>query len=633
MNVEVTSVSKSKQRIADAPAAVTVITQDDIQRSGLHEIPEILRLAPGLFVQRGTQFASWAVASRGLPYDFNNNLLVLQDGRTLYTPIFGGVVWNTVDYVIPDLDRIEVIRGPGATLWGANAVNGVINITSKSAKDTQGLLVDSRLSSDDSDAAVRYGGKIDKDTYYRVYIKRGHLNDMTSPEGGDPGYAVDSERGGFRIDRYASSQDVLTLQGDLFETRGENSFIQPLFIPPFSAPGHQDNVFTGGNVLARWTHTVSETNEFSLQAYLDRLNLTTSLEQTNISTFDLDFQHHLQPFKGNDVIYGFGARVQPFQSESPGDGLSTSSPLGITWDQNMDLSLFSAFLQDTITLIPDRFKLTLGSKLEYNSLTQWEVEPSARLMFTPNETNSIWAGVSRTVRTPGMDNRTFHFPVAVFPDNKGSLTEITFAGNHDNGSEHMISYELGYRSQVTKAWGLDIAGFLDEHEGLLVAQQQAPITVNDPVPHTEIISKDVNGTDTENYGVEISSNLQVNDHWRLNGSYSLLISHVVSADPNTTLAGTYYEGPRNQFQLHSYYDITKNLQFNTSFYYVDKSQSGDIPNYTRLDGNITWTPKPGVALQVGVQNATDPQHPEFLRRSGAQSEIETAFYAQMTLKF
>jgi iron complex outermembrane receptor protein len=632
MNIEVTSVSKSKQRIAEAPAAVTVIHADDIQRSGLREIPEILRLVPGLFVQRGTQFNTWAVASRGLPYDFNNNLLVLQDGRTLYTPIFGGVVWSTVDYPTADLDRLEVVRGPGGTLWGANAVNGVINITSKRADQTQGLLVESRVGMDDSDATVRYGGRIGGGTYYRVYGKGRSFDDLRSAGGVAPRYGMESFSGGFRVDRDRSDADHVTLQGDFFGVDAENSLIQPVFVSPFNAPGNRDHRFRGGNVLGRWTHTVSATSDYSLQAYVDRLAIDSSLQQEHISTFDVDFQHHLQPLDRHDLIYGFSGRLQPFESTPPGTGLSASSPLGITYVANANLYLLSALLQDTVALVPDRLKLTLGSKLEYNNLTRVEAEPSARMMYTPNTVNSIWTGVSRAVRTPGLDNRTFRFPVAIVPNAAGNVTEIIFGGNRNADSEHLLAYEAGYRSQITKAWSVDVAGFVNEHKGLLVAQQQAPVAVSTPVSHLEVLRQDINGADTENYGAEVSSTVQVADNWQLTGSYTRLNSRVVSAEPNTTLAGTYYEGPRNQFQIHSYWRIALGLQLDSSLYRVDSAQSAAVPAYTRLDAAVVWAITQRLRLQVGVQNALDPQHSEFLRRSGPQAEIGRAVYAQMTLR-
>jgi iron complex outermembrane recepter protein len=633
MNVEVTSVSKNRQRVADAPAAVTVISQDDIQRSGLRQIPEILRMAPGLFVQRGTT-NQWTIASRGLAYDFNNNLLVLQDGRSVYYPVNGSVNWSTIDYPVADLERIEVIRGPGATLWGANAVNGVINITSKSAEDTQGGLIDTRAGTDDSDLAVRYGGQIDGQTFYRVYMKGLHLNDLhVDPHHFDANYGLDSGVSGFRIDRRSSDRDHFTLQGDVYSVSSEDPQSRPLYVPPFTRPAQQNQKFDGGNVLARWTHTVSSKSNYTLQAYVDHANTDLESMSYRISTIDIDFQHRLPLMANHDLIYGVNGRIQPFHSEAAGDGLSLDSPLGISWTPSENLYLLSAFIQDTITLVPDRVKFTLGTKVEYNSLTQWEFEPSARLLWTPNNRHSAWAAVSRAVRTPGQDNRTFFLPVAVFPNGGGTLTQINFAGSDDTESESLVAYELGYRSQITSAWSIDVAGFLNNHKGLLVAQSQTPVFVPTPVPHVNITSIDVNGADLRNYGVELASTLHINERWRIRGSYSLLISDIVSSDPGVTFNGTFYDAPRNQFQLHSALNITQNLQFNTALYYVDSVQNGQIPSYARLDANLTWTPRSGMAVQVGIQNALDPEHPEFVPRSGPQSEIETAIYGQLTWQF
>jgi iron complex outermembrane receptor protein len=486
MKIEVTSVSKSSLRIADAAAAVTVITSADIQRSGLRQIPEVLRLVPGLFVQRGAQVSTWTVAARGLPYDFNNNLLVLQDGRAVYTPIFGGVVWNTVDPPTADLERIEVIRGPGGTLWGANAVNGVVNITSKRANDTQGLMVDSRAGMDGYDATVRYGGRVGADTYYRVYGKGRSLDDLYSAGGVKPRYGLESLTGGFRVDRDTSTRDHLSLQGAFFGVNAQNSLVQPMYVAPFRVSGLRDNRFRGGNILARWTRTASESSGYSLQAYFDHLAIDTTSQAEKISTFDVEFQHNLRRFSRHDVIYGFSGRVQPFEGELPGSGLSASSPLGITWIPSINLYLGSAYLQDTITWVPKRLKLTLGTKLEYNSLTRFELQPNVRLLYTPNDTNSGWASVSRAVRTPGLDNRTFYLPVAVMPNAAGGLTEIAFAGNPEADSERLVSYEIGYRSQIVKRWSVDLTAFFSQQKGLLVAQRRAPVAVSTPVPHLAI---------------------------------------------------------------------------------------------------------------------------------------------------
>jgi iron complex outermembrane receptor protein len=306
MNVEITSVSRYKQRVSQAPGAVSVISQDDIRRSGMTSIAELLRLSPGLDVAR-VHANQWAITSRGFNDVFANKLLVLMDGRTVYTPAFSGVYWDTVDYVLPDLDRIEVIRGPGATLWGANAVNGVINITSKSARDTQGWLFDGVAGSEEQIGSVRYGGKIDDRTYYRIYGKYRNVDDAVFSGGERAQDGWEAMRGGFRIDRYASDQDTFTVQGDAFTERtGETatfaSFIPPAFLQRVDRVGNQ----SGGNVLARWTHVVSPLSDFSLQLYYDDVRRSDPYGKYTVDTFDIDFQHRFELTPGQQLIWGTG---------------------------------------------------------------------------------------------------------------------------------------------------------------------------------------------------------------------------------------------------------------------------------------------------------------------------------------
>jgi iron complex outermembrane receptor protein len=393
MNLQVTSVSKSKQRIGDSAAAVTVITQDDMQRSGLHQIPEILRLSPGLFVQQGNQFTGWSVSARGFGALFSNKLLVLDDGRTVYTPLFSGVYWNTVDYPIPDLDRIEVIRGPGATLWGSNAVNGVINIISKDAKDTQGLMLNSTVGTSASDVSVRYGGQIDDDTYYRIYTKGTVDNDLQfSPNPVGENNQSQDARAGFRVDHYSSDTDTVTVQGDGFNQSASDQLINGQVLPDY---GHDYR--SGENLLARWTHVVSDTSDLSLQTYYDHIDFRDGYSTFHGDTFDVDFQHRFELMPNHEIIYGLGGRLLA------NDVGSATLPHPVVDPSARDTYQLSGFIQDTIALVPDRLHLIVGTKLEQDSFTGFDFQPSARLLWTPSEKTSVWGAVSRAIRTPSLN--------------------------------------------------------------------------------------------------------------------------------------------------------------------------------------------------------------------------------------
>jgi iron complex outermembrane receptor protein len=457
MKVEVYSVSKHAQAVAEAPAAVTVIGQDDIQRSGMNSIPELLRLVPGLDVAR-INSNQWAISSRGFNDLYANKLLVMMDGRSVYTPLFSGVYWDTLDYVMPDLDHIEVIRGPGATLWGSNAVNGVINITTKSARDTQGWLVDGLGGNETQQGEIRYGGAIDSNTFFRVYGKYRNFEDFPNAAGDDQHDGWQDFRGGFRIDRYAGENDTLTLQGDAYSDRTGQTIDAPVLTPPFRSAVYAENDFSGANILGRWTHVVSPTSDMSLQFYYDRQDRPDVQLGYSLDTFDLDFQHRFQLAQNNEVIYGGDARFMMDHIENT--QLGTFSPT------SRNDYLVSGFIQDDVTLVPDKLHFIAGTKLEQNSYSGFEYQPSGRLLWTPNESNSVWGAVSRAVRTPSRWEQDSQIIFSTMPTAQGIPAQIDTIGNKGFDSEAMTAYELGYRVRATQAVTIDSSVFYDSYDKL-----------------------------------------------------------------------------------------------------------------------------------------------------------------------
>jgi iron complex outermembrane receptor protein len=623
MNIEVTSVSKTRQKVADAPAAVTVIGQDDIQRSGLHEIPEILRLSPGLFVEHGNQLTGWSIASRGFGDTFSNKLLVLMDGRTVYTPYFSGVYWDTVDYPIADLDHIEVIRGPGATVWGANAVNGVINITTKSAKDTQGIMVDSRVGSDESTMAVRYGNKIDDDTFYRVYVKGRAFDDLhpANVEAGEKNQWQDA-RTGFRIDRYGSDKDTLTLQGDAFNQSISDPGALEIPIPNYSHDYHR-----GENILGRWTHVDSEKADYSLQVYYDRFDQRDSAVDYHLNTYDIDYHQRFELMPGHEIVYGGGARLQH-------DHIGRSDLAAPMVEPNsFDFYLFNAFVQDTIQILPDQLHLILGTKLEYNRFTQFEYDPTARLLYTPTEKTSLWAAVSRATRTPSrwQHDSTFNFPVDL-----GGGQDATLAIRGSGlDSENLIAYEAGVRHSFTSSFTADASVFANKYNDLIAEVSTAPVVV--PGVGLTLPTEWTNIGTAETYGTEVAANWKVTPDWRLSSSYSFLLAYRHADHDTLTFTEKTVEQstPKQMFQIHSYYDITPHLQLNASIYYVDSiiaNSTAVVGSNIRGDLNVSWVPKPDVQVSVGIQNAFDPSHPETGGQMGT-AQADRAIYGQFTYKF
>jgi iron complex outermembrane receptor protein len=630
MNVEITSVSKQKQRVSQAPAAVTVISQDDIRRSGLNSVAELLRLAPGLDVARLTGSIT-AVSSRGFNDIYANKLLVVMDGRTLYTPLFSGVYWDAADYVLQDLERIEVVRGPGATLWGANAVNGVINITTKSARDTQGWLVAGRAGNEEYESAARYGGKIDDNTYYRVYGKWRDGDNFSLANGDDAHDGWDSLRGGFRIDRYASDKDTLTFQGDLFTSRLGETLSLPSFVPPtFRTTRYGAASESGGNVLARWTHVISDVSDFTVQAYYDRFEIKDPQLSYKQNTFDIDLQHRFSPFAKQEVIWGAGFRF--LTDDLGGSDVMQFDPA------KRDAYIANAFIQDDFTLIPDRVHLFLGSKFEMNSYSGLEIQPSARVLWTPDEKNSFWLAISRAVRTPSRFEEDGRITLNRALDPQSGIPVIADTrGNTGLESEKLVAYEVGYRAQPSKAVTIDVAAFANVYDDVRSLDPAAPsLEFTPPVPHVRIPVDVQNKLRAESYGVELAGNWNVTPDWRLSASYTFLTVQVHQSSSSTdAINQDLIEGssPRNQFQIHSYYNITKDLELNSSLYYVEHLRSGDVPSYLRLDAAVTWRPKKDLELTVGIQNALDDRHPEFGNSLNTLSnEVPRSVFAQLVWK-
>jgi len=393
MTVEITSASKKEEPLWDSAAAVFVITGEDIRRAGMKSIPEALRLAPGVQV---AQFGAnrWAISARGFNATFSNKLLVLIDGRTVYTPLFAGVFWDAQDTLLEDIERIEVIRGPGGTLWGANAVNGVINIITKQAKATQGGYVEVGGGTEERGfVGTRYGGRIGSDLFYRGYFKYANHDNLVTATGHEGIDDWRTYRGGFRLDWEPSTRDTVTVQGDLYKGDFGQTLPIPSLLPPFSATRESRDDFAGGNVLSRWRHRMADRRETSVQFYYDRTHRDELLFHETRDTVDLEFQHRFPLGARHDLIWGVDTRVTI-------DALNKiNSPTLVFEPRRRTDHLVSGFIQDQIALIHDRLMLTLGSKFEHNSFSGFEAQPNARLVYSPNAWNRVWTAVSRAVRT------------------------------------------------------------------------------------------------------------------------------------------------------------------------------------------------------------------------------------------
>jgi len=612
MNLQVTSVSKRAQKLADAAAAIFVITQDDIRRSGASSIPEALRMVPGLQVARIDE-NKWAIGSRGFNGRFDNKLLVLIDGRSVYTPLFSGVYWNVQDVMLENVDRIEVIRGPGATLWGANAVDGVINIITKPAKLTQGAMVTAEVGTEQrTEEGVQYGGKAGDNVFYRAYSKYSDWEPAYGAPGAKASDGWHTLRGGFRMDTTPSRADSLTVQGDLYRTNYGETLTVPTVAAPYSSTYPNAGTYSGGNILGHWNHSFARSST-SLQMYYDNTRtVDNSVFTDREGVYDIDFQHDLHVGESHELIWGLGYRsIQDTNSSSPTVSLQPS---------HSSLNQFSAFLQDQVSLLDNRLRVTIGSKLEHNDFTGFEVEPNIRFVGILSKNQSVWAAISRAVRTPALTEEGLRLNEAVVPPgappfNSPLPVVEAIYGSNQFRSEDLLAYEVGYRVQATSTFSADIATFYNSYTNLRSAEPGTPFVEANPFPTDVVVpftasNKMSGGT----YGAELFTDWKVLPKWRLMGSYSYLQMNIRknadSLDP--TPDNPDGASPRHQWYVRSSLDLPLHLEHDVTLRYIDRLPSLNIPSYYSLDANLGWRPINSLALSIGGQNLLNNQHIEFI---------------------
>ncbi len=636
MAVEVTSVSKKAEKAFDAPAAIFVLTNEEIRRSGAENLPEALRAVPGLQVAR-INANKWAVSARGFNTQFSNKLLVLIDGRSIYTPLFSGVYWDAQDVPMEDIDRIEVIRGPGATLWGANAVNGVINIVTKHSRETQGAYFSAAAGNHSfRNVEARYGGQFDGG-HYRVYAKGNHYGEtqlMTNADANDDWHKL---QGGFRADWQSDGKNSYTLQGDVYVSEIDATDITPFPVAPFATTTTGDNEINGGNIMGKWDHHLSERSDISLQLYYDRTNRQDVIANQSVDTFDIDFQHNWVANDRHDVTWGVGYRLIM-------DSLEESVVVNL---DKMDLTtdIFSAFLQDKITLIEEELYLTAGTKFEHNDFSGVELQPSARMAWYPSESHTVWASVSRAVHTPDRSTYDMSLALSAIPASPGSLVRVV--GNKNLDSEELIAYELGYRVKPDEDLALDMAAFFNDYDKLFALQTITPFldASSSFLPaHFVIPQHFSNAMEGETYGIELSATWNVTPEWALSSSYSY-IDIDLSIDSrggtvSTDALGNEDSTPNHQAAIRSFLNLPHNVQFDNQLYFTDNIasssnvQPGDAETYWRFDTRIGWQPMENIEFSIVGQNLLDDWHPEFAGGIfSTQSEIGRTIYGKVVWRF
>ncbi len=632
MNIEVTSAAKREQPLAETAAAVYVITQEDIRRSGATSIPDALRLAPGVQVAQINAHV-WAVSIRGFNYRYANKLLVLIDGRAVYTAVFSGVVWMVEDTLLEDIERIEVIRGPGATLWGANAVNGVINIITKNARDTEGGLLTATGSSRSGYGAARFGGKTGESFAYRVFgkysgwIPRSHLPPMQT-DGWDAG------RVGFRADWKATASDSVTFSGDGFRGSADEAYIIPILVSPFNLDSNSRLSNGGGNLLARWSHRFGDDSEAALQVYYDHIEYQLPVASFQLNVADLDFEYQRQLGRRQQWIWGWGYRATPVDVH--GTPAMQFNPGEQPWwlPNRKTRNLFSGFFQDEIGILPNQLSVIVGSKFESNEYTGFEYQPSARLLWKPDRRQALWVSMSRAVRTPSDFEEESRIESAVIPSATGLPAVVTMFGQRGLRSEQLLAYEAGYRAQASRRVSLDIAGFYNLYHDLVAEAAGQPYPEVAPAPpHLIVPVRWNNSQHAHGYGLELSGNYVPVSFWKLTGSYSWLRIKVEPENIITTSpAGN---NPEHSFQIRSSLSLPSRLELDNNFFYTGRLAAQPLPAYLRMDARLAWLAGERLQFSVHGQNLLRPLHREFAFPADVQgfSEISRAVYGKVTWQF
>lgn len=604
LNLEVSVASRSEQRLTDTAAAVSVLTGEDIRRSGVTHLAEALRLVPGVQVARLSGH-KWAISIRGFNAVFANKLLVLVDGRSVYTPLFSGTLWEYQDVALESIDRIEVVRGPGASVWGANAVNGVINIITKSARNSQGSQISVGGGTiDHFIASASHGSPLSEHASIRFDAGLRHRGELEAANTGDEFGELWSGTGRFRTDWEPADTTSFTLLGGgqygEFDERTElfnaGSFS---FVPT-------DTTLEGanGHLLGRWTRTVDERSEIEVQSYLEVSEIDAAWFRNQRVSYDVELNHRWQPGERLEANWGLGYRLHADRIRTEGDTISFL-------DEQRTDHLFSGYLQNVVQLVPEVLSVTAGVRLEHNGYTGFEVQPTLRGLWKPAESQSIWAAVSRAVRTPSraesdsVINLSLRDPGEVHPVLPAL---VTFSGSRSFQSEELWAFELGYRWQAAERLHLDAATFYNVYENLRGNQLGTPFP-NDPLNPSYVIVPltAINDTRGNSWGGELSAVWQPQDRWRLRLGYSYLDLDFSGSDANEVAGWS----PRHQMFLQSLWQLTEAFELDGTLRWVDELTGPAVPAYVTADVRVGWRPSKRWELSIVGQNLFDSPHPEF----------------------
>ena len=628
LKIEVTSVSRRGQRVSETTAAVYVITQQDIHRSGATSIAAALRMAPGVHVAN-FDANKWAVSIRGFNDRFTDKLLVMVDGRSVYSPMFSGTFWEVQDTILEDIERIEVIRGPGGTMWGSNAVNGVINIITKHARQTQGGMVTAGGGNQEgASGSLRFGGG-GPGLHYRVYSKYFNRRDNLLASGERAGDRWDVLRGGFRLDWDRGDKESVMLSGEIYDGDAGGRFSLPSRQFPFQEVVRGDAALSGGHVLGRWARTLSDRSSVALRAYFDTYERTDITSGQRVDSYDFDAQHEWQTHSSNRLIWGGGYRRNETQVRG--------SEYTFVERERQHTDLWNAFVQDEWWLWEERLALSAGSKFEHNSYTGWEVQPNASLLgkLTPSET--AWASVARAVRIPYLANRDLRANLSAFPGPGGQPVYTSIFSNPESVSEDLTAYQAGFRTARLPRTSFDLALFYHSYDNLQSADPETPF-VDSSLPESPLVIPIVfrNNRVGETYGAELASTVQVSANSKLAANYSWLRVDLRAKPGSLAVDSPSAEGtsPRHQFHARWFQDLPRKMQFDSTYYFTGALANSLRPPYHRVDCRIGWNPSTKFDFSFALQNMLDNQHPEALG-SGFELPSETgrSLYGKVTWRF
>ena len=588
-NIVVTLVSRRDETLADAAASIYVITAEDIRRSGVTSLPEALRLAPNLQVARADA-NQYAITARGFNSVLANKMLVMIDGRTVYSPLFSGVFWEAQDMMLEDVDRIEVVSGPGGTLWGMNAVNGVIHVVTRSGADTRGGLAKGGVGTEDRIAAARYGVRLGK-ADVRAYTQYREKENTERPDGTESLDASDRIQAGFRAD-WTAPENTLTLQGDAYRGRIE----QPL----------AERELRGANVLGRWTRHLDDEQTLRVQAYYDH----TERDQPGainevLGTYDIEMQHGFRPAARHNVLWGGGFRYQ-------NDRVENLTPALAFRPASRILRVANVFAQNDITL-RENLLLILGIKLEYNDYTEFEYLPDVRISWKPEPTRLVWGSWSRAVRAPSRVDREFYSPA--------NPPHFILAGGPDFDSEVAHVFEIGFRDQITEAFHFAFTGFHHDYDALRSLE---------PSPAGPVFDNGIDGRVT---GIETWAGYRTGQSWRVSAGFVYQDKELESAPGFVALGGTSSLGndPNHWWIVRSSLTVLRDVEFDAILRYVGSLPQPHVPSYTALDGRLGWSLDDRAEIAVRGRNLLDEHHPEW-GLSAARPELERAVFAEVKLR-